>query len=85
GRTLREIARNYSHGLDSLVGTPDGVAAQMEEIMAEVGGDGFIISGPLTRRYITEVTDGLTPALQKRGLVRTEYSHSQFRDNMMAF
>jgi len=85
GRTLREIARNYSHGLDNLVGTPDSVAAQMEEIMAEVGGDGFIISGLLTRRYITEITDGLTPALQKRGLVRTEYSHAQFRDNMMAF
>ncbi len=85
GRTLREIARNYSHGLDSLVGTPDSVAGQMEEIMQEVGGDGFIIAGPLTRRYITEITDGLTPALQKRGLVRTAYSHAHFRDNMMAF
>lgn len=85
GRTLREIARNYRYGLDDLVGTPDDVAARMQEIMEEVGGDGFMVTGPLTRRYLAEVTDGLVPALQKRGLARRAYAHAQFRDNLMEF
>jgi FMN-dependent oxidoreductase (nitrilotriacetate monooxygenase family) len=85
GSTLREIVRNYSHGLDRLWGSPETVAAKMVEIMEEVGGDGFLIAGPLTRRYVTEVADGLTPALQKRGAVRRAYAHDHFRDNLMDF
>lgn len=85
GRTLREIARNYRYGMDDLVGTPDAVAARMGEVMDEVGGDGFMITGPLTRRYVAEVADGLAPALQRRGLMRTGYGHAQLRDNLLAF
>jgi hypothetical protein len=40
---------------------------------------------PLTRRYITEVTEGLVPILQKRGLVRTQYKHAHLRDNLREF
>lgn len=53
--------------------------------MEEVGGDGFVIAGPLTRRYIAEVTDGLVPVLQRRGLVRDGYNHAHLRDNLMEF
>jgi hypothetical protein len=38
-----------------------------------------------TRRYITEIADGLTPALQKLGLVRKTYEHAMLRDNLRAF
>lgn len=31
------------------------------------------------------ITDGLVPALQRRGLIRTGYSHKLFRDNLMEF
>lgn len=85
GKTLREIAENYRYGLEDLVGTPDEVAGQMEEIMQEVGGDGFMISGTINRRYIAEIADGLVPALQRRGLVRTAYAHEHFRDNLLEF
>ena len=85
GRTLREVVRNYRYGTDELVGTPDGVAAQMAAMMEEVGGDGFMITGPLTRRYLAEIADGLAPALQRRGLMRTGYDHAHFRDNLLAF
>jgi alkanesulfonate monooxygenase SsuD/methylene tetrahydromethanopterin reductase-like flavin-dependent oxidoreductase (luciferase family) len=69
-----------------LVGTPDSVAERMAEVMQEVGGDGFLFSLPnVTRRLIAEVTDGLVPALQRRGLVRRGYEHAQFRDNLLAF
>ena len=85
GRTLREVARNYRYGLEDLHGTPDQVAGRMDEIMQEVGGDGFMFSGPLSRRYLAEIADGLTPALQKRGLTRRAYAHAHFRDNLMEF
>ena len=39
----------------------------------------------LNRRYIVEITDGLVPALQRRGLTRSEYSFDQFRDNLLEF
>lgn len=85
GRTLREIARNYRYGFEDLVGTPEHVAGAMAEVMQEVGGDGFMFSGPVTRRHLAEITDGVVPALQRLGLVRRAYEHRHFRDNLMAF
>jgi hypothetical protein len=64
------------------------VAERMQGCMEEVGGDGFSITTPslsVNRRQIVEVCDGLVPALQRRGLVRTEYTHATLRDNLRAF
>ncbi len=85
GHTLREIARNFRFGFEDVFGAPDRVADILGEVMTEVGGDGFVISAPITRRYITEITDGLVPALQKRGLVRREYTHAGFRQTLFEF
>ena len=85
GATLREIASNYRFGFEDAVGTPDHVAGIMAEVMVEVGGDGFMVSGPVTRRYVAEITDGLVPALQRRDLVRTRYAFAHFRDNLLEF
>ena len=88
GRTLREavIAHSSTGASVDLVGTPDQVAGQMGEIMQEVGGDGFLIALPnVSRKTVAEVTDGLVPALQQRGLVRTNYGCKQFRDNLLEF
>jgi FMN-dependent oxidoreductase (nitrilotriacetate monooxygenase family) len=86
GRTLREIANNYRYGFENpAVGTADHVAGVMAEVMEEVGGDGFVFSGAVTRRHVAEVVDGVVPALQRRGLVRTAYQHQHFRDNLFAF
>ena len=72
-------------GID-FTGTPDHVAGMMQEIMEEVGGDGFLLfNGYFDRRYIMEVCDGLVPELQRRGLTRTAYAHKHFRDNLMEF
>lgn len=91
GKTLRALVDEASGGLVSsieLVGTPETVADKMAEAMEFIGGDGFLITSPhlgVNRRMITEVADGLVPALQRRGLVRTEYSHDLLRDNLRAF
>lgn len=85
GRTLREALAEYRTEALPLVGSPATVAEQMEEAMDYVGGDGFLIMGPTTRRYIAEITDGLVPALQRRGLMRTEYTHDHLKDNLREF
>jgi alkanesulfonate monooxygenase SsuD/methylene tetrahydromethanopterin reductase-like flavin-dependent oxidoreductase (luciferase family) len=67
------------------VGSCDTVAAQMGEVMEEAGGDGFLIFGAMTRRAISEITDGLAPALRRRGLIRSSYEHKTFRENLLDF
>jgi alkanesulfonate monooxygenase SsuD/methylene tetrahydromethanopterin reductase-like flavin-dependent oxidoreductase (luciferase family) len=87
-KTLRQAIVSFDHNGDGveLLGSPDDVAAQMGEVMQEVGGDGFLFSLPnLHRRTLAEIEDGLAPALQKRGLMRKAYSHAQFRDNLLEF
>ena len=87
GRTPRQIVQAGRSLQDvDLVGTPDTVARQMSEIIDAVGGDGFLVTDPeFTRRYITEIADGLVPALQKLGVVRSHYEHATLRDNLLAF
>jgi FMN-dependent oxidoreductase (nitrilotriacetate monooxygenase family) len=89
GKTLRQaVIDDGMGGANDFVGTPETVADKMAQFMAEVGGDGFLITSPekkLNRRYVTEITDGLVPELQRRGLVRTSYTHEQFRDNLLEF
>jgi hypothetical protein len=58
----------------------------MDEVMQEVGGDGFLFTADVvTRRSIAEMTEGLVPALQRRGLTRRAYAYDQFRDNLLEF
>ena len=91
GKTLREVVVDGAGGLVSsveLIGTPDQVAERMGDVMAEVGGDGFLITTPVlrvSRRYVVEIADGLVPALQKRGLARKVYKHEKLRDNLLEF
>lgn len=91
GKTVRELVVDGGGGLVSsveLIGTPDQVADRMGEVMEDVGGDGFLITTPVlrvSRRYIMEVADGLVPALQRRGLTRTAYTHAKLRDNLLEF
>jgi FMN-dependent oxidoreductase (nitrilotriacetate monooxygenase family) len=90
GKTLRQLCmEQVSRGIDGLVGTPDRVADRLGEIMEEVGGDGFLITRPFTttisRQYILEICEGLVPAMQRRGLARTEYTKSTLRETLREF
>jgi long-chain alkane monooxygenase len=84
-KTLREMLLDPSGGGLDFVGTPDSIAAEMGEVMQEVGGDGILFQDTLTRKIVVEITDGLVPALKRRGLVRSSYQHAHFRDNLLAF
>jgi FMN-dependent oxidoreductase (nitrilotriacetate monooxygenase family) len=88
GKTLRQLAsERFDSGLD-LIGSPDEVADRMAAAIDAVGGDGFLISTPfqrITRRFITEICEGLVPALQRRGLVRTAYKGDTLREVLCEF
>jgi FMN-dependent oxidoreductase (nitrilotriacetate monooxygenase family) len=87
-QTLREAITEYGTlGMSvDLVGTPDSVASKMAEVIQEVGGDGFLFALPnVNRRNVAEITDGLIPVLQRRGLVRSAYSAKHLRDNLLEF
>ncbi|GAA1954249.1 NtaA/DmoA family FMN-dependent monooxygenase [Microbacterium aquimaris] len=85
-KTLRELALGQDV-VESikLVGTPESVAETMGEAMDFVGGDGFLMANDIDRRSVASIADGLVPALRKRGLVRGEYEHEHFKDNLKAF
>lgn len=89
GKTLRQLAIDGGmSGSIELIGTPDSVAERMGEVMDAVGGDGFLITAPfhrISRRYINEVTEGLIPALQRRGLTRAAYTQPTLRETLREF
>jgi FMN-dependent oxidoreductase (nitrilotriacetate monooxygenase family) len=90
GKTLRQLIYESSEFESSieLLGTPDSVADRMGEIIEETGGDGFLITThnqATSRRQVLEVTEGLVPALQRRGLVRTAYEHATLRETLREF
>jgi long-chain alkane monooxygenase len=87
GKTPRSILQSYARkgGVD-FTGTADHVAGMMQDIIEEVGGDGFLIfNSYFDRRYVIEVCDGLVPELQRRGLTRKAYAHKHLKDNLLEF
>ena len=91
GKTLRRLAMERFEAVEpelEFIGSPDTVAERMGLVMEAVGGDGFLISTPFqrtSRRFITEVTEGLVPALQRRGLARTAYTGTTLREVLREF
>jgi alkanesulfonate monooxygenase SsuD/methylene tetrahydromethanopterin reductase-like flavin-dependent oxidoreductase (luciferase family) len=88
GKTLRQLAQERFDAGIQLIGSPDTVAEHMGEAMEAIGGDGFLISTPfqrISRRFITEVCEGLIPALQRRGLARKTYTKTLLRDTLREF
>lgn len=86
GRTPREIVLQRGGVNIELTGTVDRVASELEDLIGAVGGDGFLIRNPyFSRRYIAEITDGLVPELQRRGLTERRYAHQTFRENLLSY
>jgi len=85
GKTLRQLAATHRTNDLGLVGSCDTVAARMGDLAQETGADGFLLYPDVTRRSIIETTDGLGTALQRRGLIRSSYSGTTFRENLLSF
>jgi FMN-dependent oxidoreductase (nitrilotriacetate monooxygenase family) len=65
-----------------MVGTADQVAEQMLAVAEETGADGYMIREALLPGYVLDIVDHLVPALQRRGLFRTQYCGTTFRENL---
>lgn len=89
GKTLRQLVMDRAkRGLEGVIGIPEQVAGRPIEVNEEVKGDGFLINSPfqkVNRRYVNEVCEGLVPALQRRSVVRTEYTKSTLREMLREF
>jgi FMN-dependent oxidoreductase (nitrilotriacetate monooxygenase family) len=86
GRTIKDAASEMRVASMELVGTPDHIADEMDKAMEYVGGDGFLfLAQPTSRQYIREITEGLCPALRRRGLIREKFTHKTFRENIKSF
>jgi alkanesulfonate monooxygenase SsuD/methylene tetrahydromethanopterin reductase-like flavin-dependent oxidoreductase (luciferase family) len=91
GKTLRQLAMERFEAAEpelEFIGSQNMVAERMGLVMEAVGGDGFLISTPFqrtSRRFITEVTEGLVPALQRRGLARVAYTRTTLREVLREF
>jgi FMN-dependent oxidoreductase (nitrilotriacetate monooxygenase family) len=59
GKTLRQAAADMGVINPKWMGTADTIADNMQAAMEFVGGDGFLIWGAVTRRYMAELVDGL--------------------------
>jgi FMN-dependent oxidoreductase (nitrilotriacetate monooxygenase family) len=84
--TLREAAIRWglAVGMPQLVGTPEQVADQLEAIWRETGCHGFNVTPTITPASIEDFVDQVVPILQKRGVYRTEYAGTTFRDNLLS-
>lgn len=83
--TVEEAALIYaqSMGMPRAVGTPKDVADQMEYYMDEGGADGFMLAATYTPGCFEDFANLVSPELQRRGQLRTKYSGSTLRDNLL--
>ncbi|MCE2563149.1 LLM class flavin-dependent oxidoreductase [Komagataeibacter sp. FNDCF1] len=82
GLTLRQVCRTYNRSKVIFYGTAGEVADQMEEWVGSGGSDGFMMALPVLPDSLTDVTQGIVPELQRRGLFRTEYEGRTLRENL---
>jgi long-chain alkane monooxygenase len=83
--TVREAALIYAEGMGMprLVGTAAEIADQLEYFMDEGGADGFMLAATYTPGCFEEFVDLVVPELQRRGRLRTSYTGSTLRENLL--
>ena len=65
-----------------LVGTPAVIADYMQDMFEAEACDGFVLTPTISPLMWEEFARMLTPELQRRGLLRTEYSGATMRENL---
>ena len=86
GKSLRDLFSSGKGGSGTRFrGTAKEVAEQLMAVMDEVGGDGILIEGSGYNRQLPDLLNGVIPALQAAGAVRTEYKGSTLREILREF
>lgn len=81
--TVRELAKRAAEsGTGEMIGTATEIADQMENWLMNEACDGFIIVFHTVPDGYDDFTTLVVPELQRRGLMRTEYSGRTLRENI---
>lgn len=81
GLSIRQTVIEAS-GRQSFIGTPEAVAAELDEFVRTDAADGFILVPHLTPGGLDEFVDRVVPLLQERGAFRTEYTGTTLRSHL---
>jgi FMN-dependent oxidoreductase (nitrilotriacetate monooxygenase family) len=82
GWSLRRTVIELGQRARSHVGTPAALADKFARFVREGALDGFNLSPYLVPDGLDDVVDTLVPALQERGLYRTEYTGTTLREHL---
>ena len=69
-------------GRQNFIGTPETVAATIDEYVQDDASDGFILVPHITPDGLDEFADKVVPILQERGVFRTDYEGSTLREHL---
>lgn len=81
GLSLRDVVVEKT-ARQNFIGTPETVAATIDEYVQADASDGFILVPHITPDGLAEFADKVVPLLQERGVFRTDYSGSTLRDHL---
>ncbi|RPF32378.1 NtaA/DmoA family FMN-dependent monooxygenase [Streptomyces sp. TLI_185] len=81
GLSIRQTVIEAS-GRQSFIGTPEAVAAELDEFVQKDAADGFILQPLITPVGLDEFVDRVVPLLQERGAFRTEYQGATLRSHL---
>jgi FMN-dependent oxidoreductase (nitrilotriacetate monooxygenase family) len=84
GLTLGEAAKRFatSELCPQIVGTPDSVADQLQDLFESHACDGFVLTPTLMPGMYESFARSVVPILQQRGLFRREYAGTTLRENL---
>lgn len=82
--TLRQLLGRLAAGGGhcTMVGTPEGIADEMERWLRNEGADGFNLMPPSLPDGIDDFVEHVVPVLQKRGLFRRDYETTTLREHL---
>lgn len=81
GAPVRKLLREFGgYGQRFLAGTPEQIADTMEEWFRAGAADGFNLMLDLFPSALEDYAEQVVPELQRRGLIRREYTEGTLRD-----
>jgi FMN-dependent oxidoreductase (nitrilotriacetate monooxygenase family) len=80
--SIRQLALEVTPGHPAFVGTPGDIADEWARYARERVVDGFNLLPYLVPDALVDVVDKLVPALQERGVYRTEYEGTTLREHL---
>ena len=81
GLSLRDVVVEKT-ARQNFIGTPETVAATIDDYVQADASDGFILVPHITPDGLAEFADKVVPLLQERGVFRTDYTGSTLRNHL---